>query len=100
MQRHEPSEPSGRRQAFRRLAPFFAFAVVFAGCAGKPTIVSDCPAPNIEEEDDLEEWLCPDHNQDGACDTPGRPAKAWVSRVLGHIYDLELREVRGEPDPR
>lgn len=74
---------------------FFAFCAVAVGCR-TTTVFSDCPAPNIEERDDLEEFLCPDHNHDGACDTPDRPAKAWVSRVLGQIYDVELRDVRGQ----
>lgn len=74
----------------------FAFFAAVAGCR-TTTVYSECPAPNIEEQDSLEEWLCPDSDQNGECDTPETPAKRYVSRVLGQIYDVELKEVRGEP---
>lgn len=81
--RHRP-----RRRGLRRLAFWLAFAAIVSGCAGTTEVVSDCPAPNVEEQDDIEAFLMSD---------PIRPAQAWVSRVLGHIYEVELREVRGEP---
>lgn len=67
---------------------WIAFALCAnASCAKPPVVVSDCPAPNVEEQDDLESWLFEDGHE---------PSKAWASRVLGHIYGLELKEVRGE----
>lgn len=85
------SEPNMLRRRPRRLARWWAFfsvfAVVASGCAKSPTIVSACPAPNVDEQDDLENFL----NWE-----PDRPAALYMARVLGEVYGLELREVRGD----
>ena len=70
-----------------RLWASFAFCVAVVGCAKSPVIVSACPAPNIDEQDDLELFM----NWE-----PDRPAALYLARVLGHVYGLELKEVRGE----
>lgn len=74
----------------KRLAFCAAFAVAGSGCAGTTRIISDCPAPNVDEQDDLELFM----NWE-----PDRPAALYMARVLGEVYGLELKEVRGEPDP-
>lgn len=71
----------------RRLAFCAAFAAIGSGCAATTTVVSACPAPNVDEQDDLELFM----NWE-----PDRPAAIYMARVLGHIYGLELEEVRGE----
>ena len=71
----------------KRLAFCAAFAVIGSGCAAKTTVISDCPAPNVDEQDDLEAFM----NWE-----PDRPAALYMARVLGEVYGLELREVRGE----
>lgn len=76
-----------RRVRARRLAFWLACAAIGSGCAGTTQIISDCPAPNVDEQDDLETFL----NWE-----PDRPAAVYMARVLGHIYGLELEEVRGE----
>lgn len=85
------SEPSTQHRRPRRLARWWAFfsacAVVASGCAKSPVIVSACPAPNVDEQDDLENFMTWE---------PDRPAALYMARVLGEVYGLELREVRGD----
>lgn len=88
MQRSHKSKRLHRpRLRSARLWASFAFCVAVVGCAKSPTVVSACPAPNVEEQDDLELFM----NWE-----PDRPAALYMARVLGHIYGLELEEVRGE----
>lgn len=82
-----PITRTSRRHRLARLWASFAFCVAVVGCAKSPVIVSDCPAPNMDEQDDLELFM----NWE-----PDRPAAVYMARVLGHIYGLELEEVRGE----
>lgn len=85
------SEQTEHRPRLLRRARWWAScaacALVVSGCAKSPTVVSDCPAPNIDEQDDLELFM----NWE-----PDRPASLYMARVLGHVYGLELREVRGD----
>jgi len=71
----------------KRLAFCGAFAVIGSGCAAKTTVISACPVPNVDEQDDLELFM----NWE-----PDRPAALYMARVLGEVYGLELQEVRGE----
>ena len=89
MQRlHEPTTRSMRRLVRARLLAFCAaFVVIGSGCAGTTRVVSECPRPNTEEQDDLENFMTWE---------PDRPAALYMARVLGHIYGLELEEVRDE----
>lgn len=84
-----PTTRSKPRLRSVRLWASFACCAAVAGCATSPVIVSDCPAPNMDEQDDLETFL----NWE-----PDRPAAVYMARVLGHLYGLELEEVRGEPE--
>ena len=80
-----------RRLRLARLsASCAAFALVVSGCATKPTVVSDCPIPNVDEQNDLEMFL----NWE-----PDRPAALYMARVLGQVYGLELEEQRNGADP-
>lgn len=69
---------------------FAACALVGSGCATRPVVISECPIPNIEEQDDLELFL----NWE-----PDRPAALYMARVLGEVYGLELEEQRNGADP-
>lgn len=70
---------------------FFAVcALAMTGCAARPVVISECPIPNIEEQNDLELFL----NWE-----PDRPAALYMARVLGDVYGLELEEERNGADP-
>lgn len=71
----------------KRLAFCAVCVLVGSGCAAKTTVISACPVPNVDEQDDLENLL----NWE-----PDRPASLYLARVLGQVYGIELREVRGE----
>jgi len=88
-QTHEPPTPRPRLPLPVKWWAFFAFCVVVAGCR-TTTVYSDCPQPNVEEQDDLEMFL----NWE-----PDRPAALYIARVLGHVYGLELKELRNGADP-
>lgn len=81
------------RRARSFVGVWIACAVVLAtssGCVTRRIVWSECPHPSPAEAQDVSDWLI---------EEPERPAQDWAARVIGHLYDDELREVRGEPDP-
>ncbi len=66
---------------------YVVLASAVSGCATRPLVISECPIPNVDEQNDLEMFL----NWE-----PDRPAALYISRVLGEVYGLELKKVRGE----
>jgi len=85
------SEQTEHRPRLRPRARWWAScaacALVVSGCATKPVVISACPAPNVDEQDDLENFMVWE---------PDRPAALYMARVLGEVHGVELREVRGE----
>lgn len=85
-----PGRTKRRLHRARWWASCAAFALVVSGCATRPIVRTECPIPNVDEQNDLELML----NWE-----PDRPAALYMARVLGEVYGLDLEEQRNGADP-